>query len=830
MKKIIQYYFVHFLLLATLIQAQTIAFWPFDEQQGIYPSCVLSDLSDNDYPLVIGPGGMIVEGKFGNALAVADQPEVEISENPSDVKFGLARLEIPEGRTVEPMNWFNARFTALMTRGESHLRNEAGFPHVTSTKLNLGDFDWTIEFWFKPGMDSDNEGTVFEIGTGPRGENRIITSLTLSKNKKYFILVNHPSDTYLNIKTELKENKWQHLAFVYNAGESQLKHFVDGVLQSLPMRAKLHSLPSGDEDYMSIGRNGLWNNPLPGAIDELRFSEGALFRDNFDVPGSYSYLHNQVREQKLLQGPELLFDDNKNGVPDLGSGKHLFIDDALLESYGEDLKFVVNPPRPDRMVIGNIKGTFRKHLNVLEDHEGRIRIYTTVEDDYLAVWISDDGINFEAPVLPNGKYGKHDNIVLHASVGMGMVFLDPNAPRQERYKYISDYHRRAVSLFYSEDGLDFKRYKQPVLPFRSGSQCNIYYDDQKQVYTAFHRSDFGRTATGDTERDFVMTETSDILNPWPFKPLSVSETIARAKDKRVADLIPWYLDNGPLTPGGFSMEYPWVFSPIDSFDPPETDIYVPKAMKYPWAPDTYLAFPVVYFHYEESLPVTRSILAEEKRGRGSGPLESQLAVSRNGTDWQRYPRPAYVGIGEHSGIDFKTAYIAHGMIKQGSEIWQYYFGEPHYHSPWKKIPENRSVLRLVQRLDGFVSLDSPYDKEAVAVTRPFIFDGNRLVLNIDTDAAGYAQVGFLDENKNAVPGFGVDDCIYINGDFINTEVEWMQNRREIVKISTDDDEDNSTRSEKVITTSDVSTLAGKTVRLIFRMRGAKLYSMKFENK
>ena len=76
---------------------------------------------------------------------------------------------------------------------------------------------------------------------------------------------------------------------------------------------------------------------------------------------------------------------------------------------------------------------------------------------------------------------------------MGMVFIDPNAPKEERWKYISDYHRRAVFLFYSEDGYNFKRYKQPVLPFRSGSQANIYYDDQKQVYTAFHRSDFGRT-------------------------------------------------------------------------------------------------------------------------------------------------------------------------------------------------------------------------------------------------------------------------------------------------------------------------------------------------
>ena len=63
------------------LQAQTIALWTFDEQQGIYPSCVLADLSDNDYPLVIGPGGMIVEGKYGNGLAIADQPEIEIHED-----------------------------------------------------------------------------------------------------------------------------------------------------------------------------------------------------------------------------------------------------------------------------------------------------------------------------------------------------------------------------------------------------------------------------------------------------------------------------------------------------------------------------------------------------------------------------------------------------------------------------------------------------------------------------------------------------------------------------------------------------------------------------
>jgi hypothetical protein len=215
------------------------------------------------------------------------------------------------------------------------------------------------------------------------------------------------------------------------------------------------------------------------------------------------------------------------------------------------------------------------------------------------------------------------------------------------------------------------------------------------------------------------------------------------------------------------------------------------------------------------------------RQRGSGPLETQVAVSRNGVDWKRYPRPVYVGIGEHGGIDFKTSYIAHGMIKRGDEIWQYNFGEPHYHSPWINCPEKRAVYRLVQRLDGFVSLDSPYDKEIEVVTRPIIFKGSKLVLNVDTDATGYAQVGFLDENGKAIPGYALDDCIYINGDFVDTEVEWMKNRSEIDRISSFNEEDPETLAQKVIAEGDVSELQGKTVKMVFRLRGSKLYSMQF---
>ena len=37
--------------------SQTISLWLFDEPTGLYPSSVLENSSENDYPLVLGLGG-----------------------------------------------------------------------------------------------------------------------------------------------------------------------------------------------------------------------------------------------------------------------------------------------------------------------------------------------------------------------------------------------------------------------------------------------------------------------------------------------------------------------------------------------------------------------------------------------------------------------------------------------------------------------------------------------------------------------------------------------------------------------------------------------------
>ena len=52
------------LIFASAATAQTVALWLFDEQVGLYPSCVLSDAGPDDMPLILGPGGQMVPGMF----------------------------------------------------------------------------------------------------------------------------------------------------------------------------------------------------------------------------------------------------------------------------------------------------------------------------------------------------------------------------------------------------------------------------------------------------------------------------------------------------------------------------------------------------------------------------------------------------------------------------------------------------------------------------------------------------------------------------------------------------------------------------------------------
>jgi hypothetical protein len=779
--------------------AETVVLWLFDEPAGLYPSSTLDSFAGLDAPLVLGPGGTIVPGKFGQALSTEPYPPVEIPKTGEETA-ALHRLPVPPGRTQEPLTWHNANFTALMTGGERHIRKEVSFASATRTDLNLGDFDWTLEFWFKAAAPR-GRGVVLEIGTGPRNENEVVTRLSLDLARSEFLLENQPSGTRTALRTApMADEQWHHHAFTYRSGAGELSHYFDGRREATA-RVTLKRLPAGDEDYLTLGRDGRWQQRLPGMLDEVRVSRGLVYSENFDAPKSFAPARPQTR---LIAGPPLLFapDPPAKRVLALGNRKHVFIDGAFLEP-NTDLEFVAHPPRRIDRVIDGTEGQFRKHLTVIEDRDGLIRIYNAGPDDYLMVHTSKDGLQFEQPDTGIHHKGRR-NIVIPESAPLGRPIIDPNGPPDARWKYLSGLEGRGVYLYTSPDGWKWTRQRTAAMPFRSGSQSSFFYDDQRQLYVAYHRTGFPLSEGGATRREFVRAETRDLSKPWPFTSMTQEEVRAVARTRPLREPQPWWLDNGPLTPGDFGIELPTAFAPDPKLDPRGSGVYVPKATKYPWAPDAYVAFPCMYFDYEEpGQPEVRRTLMDRKRGLGSGLVEVQLAVSRDGIQWSRHPVPTFVGVGKYQGRDLHQIYMSEGMIRRGEEIWQYFYGQEEYHSPVHKNPSGNGVYRAVSRLDGFVSATSPYDRVTTVRTKPFTFEGSHLVLNLETSGLGYAQAGFVDIEGKPVAGYSVDDCVYINGNYVGHRVEWLGKG------------------------TDVSMLAGKPVRLVIRMRNTSLYSLQF---
>jgi len=113
------------------------------------------------------------------------------------------------------------------------------------------------------------------------------------------------------------------------------------------------------------------------------------------------------------------------------------------------------------------------------------------------------------------------------------------------------------------------------------------------------------------------------------------------------------------------------------------------------------------------------------------------------------------------------------------------------------------------RLDGFVSLETTND-ESMLTTKPFKFAGDHLRINTDA-RDGELAVEILEyDNKyhsidvTPIKGFTRSECIPFKGDKIRHTIAWKQG-------------------------SKLDSLKGKTIKLKFYLRHAKLYSFQFGN-
>jgi len=459
----------------------------------------------------------------------------------------------------------------------------------------------------------------------------------------------------------------------------------------------------------------------------------------------------------------------------LDDGKFLFLDTLLLERM-EGAQLRVNPPRFDALVLIADKpwerGGITSYGNVLYDPElDEFRLYyvpvawDAAPGFCLALATSKDAVRWDKPNLGAVEWqGSKDNNIVIWAQREGTVIIDPKAPPERRYAIISSHPELRTRLFTSPDGIHFTMHERPISSIHSDSQLSTFWDADTQRYHHYPRVG---TARGRSV-GFVTTRTMDEV--WP-------------------DAIPAVMSG-------------------DEHDPPELDLYTNACEKYALAKNAYVGFPTPYYHY--NAPPERAYLNEPTVAIGGktndGTIESQLATSRDGRTWIRYRTP-YIPLGNYDGLDVKVAMSIPGILHQDGKLYQYFMGYTFTHGDTQVRygdggRELGGVFRVEQRVDGFISLDFDYEGGTV-VTAPFTFSGTQLALNLNTSASGEARVAILDADGSEMPGYGLGDARYINGDHQRKTVQWRDG------------------------TSDVSALAGRPVRLRFECRGAKLYSFQF---
>jgi len=447
----------------------------------------------------------------------------------------------------------------------------------------------------------------------------------------------------------------------------------------------------------------------------------------------------------------------RSAVIDIGSRLELFVDDFLIEKM-DGLEFLLHHPVDREVAIVFDKpweGNTSAYVTVFRDGD-LCRMYyrgsnydlqsEVYSSEVVCYAESRDGVHWERPELGLFSFdgSKKNNIVWQ---GMGAhnfaPFKDSNpaCPADEKYKAVAS-EQDSLYAFKSEDGIHWSLLrKEPVLSGSPFDSLNIaFWDSFREKYLEFHRD------WKNGIRD-IMTSSSLDFRTWT-KPV--------------------WLDYGLSLP---------------------EHLYTNSIISYFRAPHILIGFP-------------KRFVPDRKVGghKIAGVSDALFMSSRDGIRWKRWSeaflRP---GLQRERWVN-RNNMIAWGILQTASDLP----GTPDeislYSSEGYYVQYCR-MRRHALRLDGFVSVYAG-GRSGELLTKPLVFQGERLVLNVSTSAAGKVLVEIQDEKGIPVKGFSLADCEEIYGDEIEREVAW--------------------KSEETL-----GGLAGKAVRLRFLLRDADLYSLRF---
>ena len=447
---------------------------------------------------------------------------------------------------------------------------------------------------------------------------------------------------------------------------------------------------------------------------------------------------------------------------DIASRLEPLFDASLIESFAGGATQRLHRPTPREVVLKTDRpweGNMCGYVTVLQDGD-QFRMYykgwaydiaggvaRDVHGMHICMATSDDGVNWTRPNVGSHPFeGDGLNNIVFNGVGDDQLgihgfapFIDthPDCKPAARYKAVGGVRKATTGGLYamtSPDGVTWSLLQdQPIITAgKFDSQNLAFYDSVRGEYRAYIR-DFREG------RRCIKTCTSPDFYHWST---------------------PQWLDY----PGS-----------------PDEQLYTNQVMPYPRAPHLYVGFPTRYVERPWSDVVDGLPEVEHRKQRaavseryGSATSDGLFMTSRDGQTFSRWgeaflrPGPQLEGSWTYGDM-----YQGWGLLETPASLpgaqaeWSLYATE-HY---WRG--DHTLFRRYSIRMDGFVSVNAPLTGGEI-VTRPLVFAGDVLELNVSTSAAGRVRAELQSLDGKPIPGFSLDDCVDVVGDRIDFPVRWKQ--------------------------------------------------------
>ena len=235
--------------------------------------------------------------------------------------------------------------------------------------------------------------------------------------------------------------------------------------------------------------------------------------------------------------------------------------------------------------------------------------------------------------------------------------------------------------------------------------------------------------------------------------------------------------------------------PMTFGDTPPEHLYTNQTHPYFRAPHLYVGIAARFF------PGRRVLDAAQAKAIGVNPTyyndcsDAVLLTSRGGAAYDRAFMEGFVrpGIGPRNWVS-RTNYPALGVVQTSPTEMSFYVQHDY-------AQRTAHLRRYTLRLDGFASITAPYSGGEM-ITKPFTFSGTELELNFATSAAGEIRVEIQDAAGNPIPGFELKATPALIGNEIGRIVTFRKGSR-------------------------LEPLAGRPIRLRFRLKDAELFALRF---